>query len=226
MLSFQKLSFYDSFWKVWWYDPLDGKTLACLPTEFFCRRLANMVPASADTPFPAQAGLAAGELVRVAGACAFGQLRRQALDPFCLAQRIYGPSYVSMESALAFHGWIPEAVYATTSVCLKKSRSYDTPFGFFQYSSIPQRVLFAGVARLVSGTGEVFFMASPIKALADYVHIREMTWAGLASLVENLRIDSDAFASLVAEDFEVVASNSTSARVRMFLSAMRKELGL
>ncbi len=209
---------------------LTEKLLLMSPDRIFSAAdLANMVPASADTRHSLlKRALAAGELVRIRRGLYVlsAQLRRQALDPFCLAQRIYGPSYVSMESALAFHGWIPEAVYATTSVCLKKSRSYDTPFGFFQYSSIPQRVLFAGVARLVSGTGEVFFMASPIKALADYVHIREMTWAGLASLVENLRIDSDAFASLVAEDFEVVASNSTSARVRMFLSAMRKELGL
>ena len=33
-----------------------------------------------------------------------------------LANLIYGPSYVSLETALAYHGWIPEAVRNCTSV--------------------------------------------------------------------------------------------------------------
>jgi len=209
---------------------LTEKLLLMSPDRIFSAvDLANLIPASADTRHSLlKRALAAGELVRIRRGLYVlsAQLRRQTLDPFCLAQRIYGPSYVSMESALAFHGWIPEAVYATTCACLKKSCSYDTPFGFFQYTTIPQRVLFVGVERLGSQTGDVFFMASPLKALADYVHLRAMAWSGLSSLIANLRIDGDAFTSLVADDFEVVEDNSTSTRVRMFLSALRKELAL
>src|SRR5690554_4756908 len=42
--------------------------------------------------------------------------RKYPVHPFRLAQALVVGSYVSMESALAFHGWIPEAVFATVSV--------------------------------------------------------------------------------------------------------------
>src|SRR5689334_8528842 len=42
--------------------------------------------------------------------------------PFELAHYIYAPSYISLESALSYHKLIPEAVYTTTSVCIKRSK--------------------------------------------------------------------------------------------------------
>ncbi len=40
---------------------------------------------------------------------------------YFLANQLYTPSYVSLESALSYYGLIPEAVYATTSVTTKKT---------------------------------------------------------------------------------------------------------
>src|SRR3954467_2117110 len=45
-------------------------------------------------------------------------------DPFLLANQILGPSYVSAESALSYHGLIPERVYSTTSMTTKAARKY------------------------------------------------------------------------------------------------------
>ena len=62
--------------------------------------------------------VAAGEVVRIHRGlyCLATRYLREKIDPHVLAQRIYGPSYISLESALSHHGWIPEAVYAVTSV--------------------------------------------------------------------------------------------------------------
>ncbi|MCD6273139.1 MAG: hypothetical protein J7K30_09915, partial [Deltaproteobacteria bacterium] len=45
--------------------------------------------------------------------------------PFVFAQAIAPGSYVSFETALAYHGWIPEAVFTTASVVPgRKSRQF------------------------------------------------------------------------------------------------------
>ena len=49
--------------------------------------------------------------------------QRKPLNPFELAQKIYGPSYISFESALSYHGLIPEAVYSISSASLSASSS-------------------------------------------------------------------------------------------------------
>jgi hypothetical protein len=41
------------------------------------------------------------------------------MDPLELAQLVHGPGYVSLETALSHHGWIPEGVYAITNVSSK-----------------------------------------------------------------------------------------------------------
>src|SRR6218665_1891013 len=54
--------------------------------------------------------------------------RQSAVHPFTAAQALARGSYVSFETALAFHGWIPEAVHVTASVTPgRKSAEYDTP---------------------------------------------------------------------------------------------------
>jgi hypothetical protein len=48
--------------------------------------------------------------------------------------------------------------------------------GVFSYTRVPQGILYAGVDRLVDEAGDVFFMASPLKALAGYVHVHKKDW--------------------------------------------------
>ena len=61
------------------------------------------------------------------------------INPLELAQCIHGPSYVSLESALSYHSWIPEGVQAVTSVAMGRSRTFDTPVGLFSFTCVPQR---------------------------------------------------------------------------------------
>src|SRR6185503_4405194 len=63
-------------------------------------------------------------------------LQAERPDPFLLANQILGPSYVSVESALSYHGLIPERVYATTSMTTKAARQYQTPLGTFTYTRL------------------------------------------------------------------------------------------
>ena len=66
------------------------------------------------------------------------KIKRSLLDEFELALLIYGPSFVSLESALSYHGWIPESVYTTTCVSTKRAKAFETPIGVFRYKRVPE----------------------------------------------------------------------------------------
>ena len=72
-----------------------------------------------------------GDILRVKkGLYVFGdQLRRRPYSRELLANLVYGPSLVSLDSALSFHGLIPERVEAMTSVTTKRPKAFDTPSG-------------------------------------------------------------------------------------------------
>ncbi len=57
------------------------------------------------------------------------------VHPFTVAQALLPGSYISFETALAHHGWIPEAVFVTASVTPgRKTLQFDTAdFGSFKY---------------------------------------------------------------------------------------------
>lgn len=72
-----------------------------------------------------------------------------------------------MEFGLAYHGWIPEAVYTITSASVERSRVFDAPLGMFSFTRVPQFRFYAGVTRIETENGGSFLMAEPLKALAD-----------------------------------------------------------
>jgi hypothetical protein len=151
-----------------------------------------------------------------------------------LAQRIYGPSYISLETALSYHGWIPEAVYAITSSSLSRSREFETPLGRFSFTRVPQRVFYMDIIRIEkdSGsnsesslhTGESFLMASPLKALADYVYSHKLDWISASPVIESLRVDESSLAGIDSKVFDRLLINYSSRRLRRFLEGLRKDL--
>jgi hypothetical protein len=118
-----------------------------------------------------------GAIVRVKkGLYVFGEDYRQ--KPYSrevIANLIYGPSYVSLEYALRYHGMIPERVEAVTSVTCGRSRKFYTPLGLFTYWMIPLAAFRTGIDKIETEDGRSFLMAVPEKALADKIrHDRGM----------------------------------------------------
>jgi len=114
-----------------------------------------------------------------------------------IANHLLGPSYVSLETALAFHGIIPEAVRVTRSVCLKRGREFATPLGHFDYTRVAPDYFPIGIRRHDAGGGQAFLIASPEKALCDMLvatsNLRlQSANAARAYFEENLRVDFSA----------------------------------
>lgn len=163
-----------------------------------------------------------GEIIRVKkGLYIFGEQYRRA--PYCrelLANLIYGPSCVSLEYALHYHGLIPERVETVTSVTCGRSRSFDTPVGHFSYRAIPMTAYMIGIDRIELADGRAFLMALPEKALADRVVAERgsalRTQKELAVLLrESLRIDSSALSALDPAALMTIAVAYRSRRLKL-----------
>lgn len=101
--------------------------------------------------------------------------------PFVVANRMVRGSYVSMESALAHHGLIPEHVPITTSVAAARPGRFATGLGGFQFRHLKRELLF-GYRLVEFPERQSAFVATPEKALLDLVHLRPAT--GQEFLVE------------------------------------------
>ncbi len=87
---------------------------------------------------------------------------------FFIANRIYSPSYVSLETALSFYNIIPEGVYTILSVSTMKTKRFETEIGKFQYRKI-KRELFSDY-QLMEFNNIRYKIALPEKAVLDYVY--------------------------------------------------------
>lgn len=111
------------------------------------------------------------------------------------ANRIYSPSYISFESALAYYRLIPEGVYTTTSATTLKTHEFATSLGAFSYRHLKPKLLFG--YRLVETTGQHFKMAEPEKLLLDYMYLN--THLQSADDFESLRINQTELLMLLNE---------------------------
>jgi hypothetical protein len=199
----------------------------CRAGVFTRTEVAAWLRGSAD----AEAGLvkrslAAGEIIRLCRGlyCLGPRYRNRPVDSLVIAQRITGPSYVSLEAALAFHGWLPEAVESVTSVCDSRSRSFRTPLGQFSFTHIPQRRLFEDVHRVERPEGQAALIASPLKSLADYVYAHHLDWTGVEPLLESLRIPPSNLAEITPSACQALIANYRSRRVQRFLAGLAGEV--
>jgi len=98
-------------------------------------------------------------------------------DQYVIANRLYEPSYVSLDTALSFHGIIPETIYGVTSVTPKATRRFEVEGIIYSYSRVKQQV-YSGY-RPIKRQNTIVFMAEPEKALADYLYFIDLKKRGL-----------------------------------------------
>jgi len=106
---------------------------------------------------------------------------------FFIANKLYRPSYISLETALSHYKIIPEVVYGITSITAKASREFKTPVGVFGYQSI-KKGAFTGYG-LQSWEGEGVLLADAEKALADYLYFVDLKKVLLNDRLELKRIN-------------------------------------
>jgi hypothetical protein len=164
--------------------------------------------------------LAAGDIVRIKkGLYCFGEPFRR--GPICrehVANLLFGPSYISLDYALAFHGIIPERVEVITSVTTQRSRSFSTPIGHFSYARLSEARYSIG-GQLEQHGDNRFLLATPEKALVDKVW-KDKRFSGQrlsefrTYLSDDLRVDDTMLISLNETRLAAITDVYKSRKVR------------
>ena len=196
------------------------------------RQLARLLGGSDERRYgQVNRALKAGELVRVKRGIyvLVDKLRDDPVHPFALAQNLVPGSYVSGESALSFHGWIPEAVRSVLSVTAKaKSVSYEhDTLGKFEFRrmTVKPGYFLQAVARHEL-QHQVALIAEPMRALLDLVYLRKQPWQGLGYLVDGMRIDEQQLRLVPSLNIARLLDVYKGRREQEFIEELLRSLGL
>ncbi len=96
-------------------------------------------------------------------------LKDSAPPPLTIANRLYAPSYISLNTALSHYNLIPEIVYAVTSVTTKPTREFEANNILFTYTKIKPSAYTGYVPARIDGAA--VFIATPEKAVADFLYL-------------------------------------------------------
>ncbi|MDR1198961.1 MAG: hypothetical protein LBK94_08150 [Prevotellaceae bacterium] len=118
-----------------------------------------------------------------------------------IANHLYGTSYISLETALAYCGMIPERVYTIRSMTTKRAKNFTTPLGNFEYKTVSSDYFSIGLRQEIIENRYAFLIATPTKAVCDMIvttpNMRLQSVRAMQTyLLEDLRIDLEAIKNL------------------------------
>ncbi|MFM2441524.1 MAG: hypothetical protein RL449_165 [Bacteroidota bacterium] len=117
-------------------------------------------------------------------------------EPFLIANHLFGPSYVSLDSALYYWGFIPERVFEITSVTSKIAKRFIVQNTVFSFTHLPLTYYPLGIKSITLTDKQTVLIASPEKCICDKVittagvNLRSKKQA-MTFLVEDLRMEKD-----------------------------------
>lgn len=174
--------------------------------------------------------VAAGEIIRLKPGLFLlaPAYRKTDPHPFVIAAMLHSPSHVSLESALAHHGLIPEAVYQVGSVTSSRSHVFETPVGVFSFVRVPADDPRAGVRALRIDERSWVFVAGPLRAIADIVYTRKhVSWErdGPSFLTESLRIEREDLENMAFGSLDEICGSLRDRRTVDYLRQLAREVG-
>ena len=114
---------------------------------------------------------------------------------FEVSNRIYKPSYISLESALSYYHLIPESVYSVTSVSTRRTYKFITSITEFSYRTVRPDLYFGYVVQAYNQ--KAFKIAQPEKAIVDYFYLNP--YLKNENDFESLRLNSERFFEIIDE---------------------------
>lgn len=140
--------------------------------------------------------LKAGELVRLKRGCyvLHPAITGTKVHGFVVAQHLQPGSFISFETALAWHGWIPEAVRLIASVMpgRRKANYSVSLWGDFRFVPLAQHLGYGLVAvRRVELAGGVGLVADPLRALLDLICWRKIPPETVPRFLDGLRLEPE-----------------------------------
>jgi predicted transcriptional regulator of viral defense system len=154
------------------------------------------------------------------------KISRKTLSIELIANHLYGPSYVSFETALAFYGLIPEKVFAVRSATFKRAKRFENAVGNFEYITVLPAYYSIGISQQTVDDEYTYMIATPEKALCDLIlttpNLRlQSVKAMQVYLEEDMRID---FSAVEQWNMEIVRQCVEEGRKRKELKLLERFL--
>lgn len=153
------------------------------------------------------------------------RLQTKVPHPFVLAQALQPGSYVSFESALSFHGWIPEAVQITLSVLPGRRRLEADlmDLGLFRFYPLALRPgQFLAAVDRQTFVNQAALVAQPLRALLDTVCLRKLDDATIKTLLSSMRIDAELLRLTPDRTWQVLQQVYAHKRMTTAIQTLRK----
>ncbi|MEN8158174.1 MAG: hypothetical protein ABFS10_14575 [Bacteroidota bacterium] len=133
------------------------------------------------------------------------------------ANKIYSPSYISFESALAYYNLIPEGVFITTSATTRNTAKYASGIGNFDYKHLKPALFFG--YKLLKEKDLTIKIAEPEKVILDYLYMNPLN---SFEEIEAMRFNEIMVKELINfnklhQYLRIVNSKVLEKRIRMFI---------
>lgn len=164
------------------------------------------------------------DIIRVKkGLYVLGKDYNKPYNMYVLANMIYGPSYITAQTALSYWGLIPERVELVISMTSKRKKHFATPVGDFSYLFCQKKVFNIGIKLEEAEDKKNFFIAAPEKALCDILafqsHLRSQE--DLKDFLDLMRLDEFFFKNYNYSLLEKISANYRKPSVRLLIAYMK-----
>ena len=146
-------------------------------------------------------------------------------NKYILANQIYGPSYITGQTALAFWNMIPERVELIISMTTKRKKLFETPVGRFSYLYCHKKVFNIGINLEHAGDQKKILIASPEKALSDIIAIQThiSSEKEMKEFLELMRLDYGDIKKLDLSLLEKIKAGYKRQSMKLLLNCLKEE---
>jgi predicted transcriptional regulator of viral defense system len=139
-----------------------------------------------------------------------------------MANKIYDPSYVSLETALGYHGLIPEAVYGITCVTTRRTYVFNASIARFSFRKVLPGYFFG--YNLEKFNDYYVKIASPEKAILDFFYLNSKFDS--IGEIEEMRFNKDVFAEKINTNnlklfLDYMDNKKLNSRIEKLLTIMK-----
>ena len=166
------------------------------------------------------------DIIRIKkGLYVLGKEYNKPYNKFVLANLIYGPSYITAQTAMAFWNMIPERVELIISMTMKRKKQFETPVGRFFYLYCHQKAFNIGVRLEDTGDQKSFLIASPEKALCDMTAMQTHISAKkeMKEFLELMRLDNRVIKNFDLSLLEKIKTGYRRQSIKLLVSCLKEE---
>lgn len=138
-----------------------------------------------------------------------------------LANKLYEPSYLSLEYVMNKYSLLTEAVYSLTSITPRSTKSFTNKLGAFNYYSLSPNLFFD--FEIKKYFSAFVLIAKKPKAVFDFLYLRFLKKTPInPKTIDELRINWENISRAEFQKIAKYARNTRSRRLKLAINLIKK----